>query len=420
MIRVLGRGLRIALILALMPWLGGLFPAACASHRTTGLSSRGLSRYAWARAHLEAPFVGYGVIDDLGVDDFDVVILSNLASGLMNVSVLEPARTTELRSLIAEVARRAIAAEVSPRGVVATRMSFGDHNLYASHLLLILGIEHRLGLSEHDALAQRLAVHLRRKSLEFPHAHARSYPGSARWPADQSVTLAALYLHDREHRTGHSTLPVARWLTWISQHQTRSLPWSAVGGVSYARIPRGCALSFMTNYMAVFAPEASARFYANYRRERAIGAFGWSGFREWPRGHSGRSDVDAGPVLFGWGTAATGIGLGAARLHGDAAQFAGIERIADTVGARIPFGTRYLLAPTVGEAMLFSGETATFWFERPATRSATSSEWPIGSQVLLTLVVALVIALLRGVFRSAPQQALQPVAVAVSPNRRLR
>ena len=49
--------------------------------------------------------------------------------------------------------------------------------------------------------------------------------------------------------------------------------------------------------------------------------------------HVQRADIgfDAGPVLFGYGTAATGIGLGPARLYGDEAQYAGIERLADTV-----------------------------------------------------------------------------------------
>jgi hypothetical protein len=144
-----------------------------------------------------------------------------------------------------------------------------------------------------------------------------------------------------------------------------------------------------------FAPEEGARIYARYRAVHGIDWLGWRGFREWPVDVDGGSDVDAGPVIFGWGTAATGIGLGAARLMGDQEMTAGIERIADTVGMSLPLSGRYLLAPTLGQAMLFSGETATPWDERvpPSEVATTGTGWPIGA-ALMWLALLLVQALL--------------------------
>ena len=399
------RRTRVLLLLGSLPLSLSLITATFSSHELEphGLSRRGELGYAWARAHLESPFTEYGPFDDLGVSEFDAILLSNLASGLMNVAQLEGADDAEFARLSREVARRALSIE--PPGVHAGR-NIGENNLYASHLLLILGIEHHLMArvgeqdEEHDAIAERTARHLAAASLGHPTAHAPSYPGSARWPADQAVTLAALDLFDHEYGTTLSVQPIARWLRWIHAHQIEGLPWSATGGLSYARIPRGCALSFLSLYVGRFAPEEGARIYAAYREAHGIDWLGWRGFREWPEDQDGGSDVDAGPVLFGWGTAATGIGLGAARLYRDRGMVAGIERIADTVGGPVPFSARYLLAPTLGQAMLFAGETTTSWDERPVPmRGDRDAGWPIGAGLSLVVLGLAQVLLVRGLRR---------------------
>src|SRR5262249_11451479 len=127
------------------------------------------------------------------------------------------------------------------------------------------------------------------------------------------------------------------------------------------RIPRGCALSWITFYGAQFASEESHALYAAYVTRHGIDWPGIAGFREWPPGVDRGSDGDAGLVIAGWGMAATGIGLGAARIHGDEARVVGIERIADLVG--MPTLDHHALAPTLGNAMLFAGETATPWVD---------------------------------------------------------
>ncbi len=401
-LRIWGRAWRAAIVLATAPFLPGLFAATCTSHelgQAPRMTPRAELHYAWAKEHLEEPFDGYGLLDDGGASEFDIVILSHLASGLANVAVLDPSRVPELCPLAREVVRRAVSAEVSPTHRPAERTSIGDHNLYASHLLLILGVAHRLGVPDHDALATRLARHLRQRSLASGDAHARSYPGSVRWPADQAVTLVALDLHDREHGTHLAEQPIRRWLAWLSRHRTNGLTWSTTGGLWYARVPRGCALSWMSSYMAQFAPDEGAALYATYRAQHGIEAWGWHGFREWPRGQDGGMDGDTGPVIAGWGTAATGLGLGAARLYGDEAQYAGIARTADTVGFRVPGSAHYLLAPTLGRAILFDGETATFWHERPARMHRTERDWPVGPMGLMLLLLALDALLVRGIFR---------------------
>ncbi len=400
------RPLRTSLLLCTLPLTVALCTTTCSPRdvdRDT-LSRRGELQYRWARVHLRGSFAGYGLDDDLGVSAFDVILLSNLASGLMNVAQLTGDRDQELAELGSEVARRALSEHVAPRSFREGR-HLGDHNLYGSHLLLTLAIEHHLLVRagdldanpEHDRIADRVARALRAASLSHPSGHARSYPGSARWPADQSVTLAALDLYDREHGTALAAEPIARWLRWMAAHQTNDLPHSETGTLSYAAIPRGCALSFLSIYVSRFLPEEGARIYARYRAAHGIDWLGWRGFREWPEDVDGGSDVDAGPVIFGWGTAATGIGLGAARLMNDRAMAAGIERIADTVGMSLPLSGRYLLAPTLGQAMLFSGETATTWDERvpPSDVATESTGWPVGPALLWLALTLLQLLLAR-------------------------
>lgn len=410
-VRVVRHPVRLTLLLATLPLTIALCTTTCSPREVErdALSRRGELQYRWARDHLRAPFDAYGLDDDLGVQAFDVILLSNLASGLMNVSRLTDDRDQELAELATEVARRALTESVAPPHFGDGR-HLGDHNLYGSHLLLLLSIEHHLlaeagadpdAHTEHDAIAARVARALRAASLSHPSAHARSYPGSPRWPADQSVTLAALDRYDREHGTDLSAEPTRRWLRWMAAHQTDGLPHSETGTLRYATIPRGCALSFLSLYVGRFAPEEGARIYARYRAAHGIDWLGWRGFREWPIGVDGGSDVDAGPVIFGWGTAATGIGLGAARLMGDRERTAGIERIADTVGGSVPRSGRYLLAPTLGQAMLFSGETATPWDERvpPPVVATASTGWPVGAALAWLALTLVQLALARPMLR---------------------
>lgn len=398
--RWLGIALRVAFVVVTAPVAFGALSATCTLERDPStLSGRGATLFGWASAHLDAPFDGYGPTDDF-VGAFDVILLSNLAMGLHQSARLDPSRETESTRLLRRVVDRVISPDVSPTHRALASMALDDHNLYFTHALLVLSLARAHGDDRHDALARRLAIHLARRTTSDPTFHAPSYPGSARWPADESATLAALHAYDvvyREHRGDAAT---RGWLAWMAAHRTASgLPWSATGGLSYARISRGCALSYMAFYTAQFAPEESDALYRAYVREHRIAQLGVSGFREWPPGVDRGGDVDAGLVLFGWGMAATGIGLGAARIHGDRGQVVGIERIADLVG--VPVGDHYALAPTLGMAMLFAGETATPWFDGAPVPTAPSSApgLPILPALLSLFWIALDAWLLRGAWR---------------------
>jgi hypothetical protein len=74
---------------------------------------------------------------------------------------------------------------------------------------------------------------------------------------------------------------------------------------------------------------------------------------------------DTGPILFGIGVAASGFGVGPARIFGDAQAYRTILRTGALLGCPLHWRGRrsYALAPLLGEAILFNGETALQWFK---------------------------------------------------------
>ena len=55
--------------------------------------------------------------------------------------------------------------------------------------------------------------------------------------------------------------------------------------------------------------------------------------REWPPGRKGKIDADTGPVVYGLGSAASGLGIAAAKANGDRANFEGLLRGMELLGA---------------------------------------------------------------------------------------
>jgi hypothetical protein len=374
--------------------------------------------FAFARRHLHQAFDGYGQTEVLA-EAFDVVALSHFAAGLMNVHVAEHARRDEVLELLDEVVRRAKSPKVVPSGLADGRpidasVRLDDHNLYFSHLAVILGVRRLVACDGErrdqrctvdpgdDALQSRLVEHLSERTLASPLHHAPSYPDSDMWPADQAVTLLALRLHDEAFGTRLLDAPLAGYLETMEEHTdpatqlfhsavidpTSPLPTEVAG---YAKTPRGCAASWTQLYLGQVAPDVAHAQYTHYRAHMSADVLGFGGFREWPSGRAMGMDGDSGPIVFGVGMAATGLGLGAARLFGDAERYATIRRTALTFGVPswIP-SHGHVTSPLLGEAILFHGRTARPWFTTtPAAPSPRGSSFSLASLALLVLYATL-------------------------------
>ena len=99
---------------------------------------------------------------------------------------------------------------------------------------------------------------------------------------------------------------------------------------------RGCTNGFFFSYARELDPAAADALY-----QKLLDGF-WqegrwaAGWREFPRGSKQPDryfDPDSGPVLWGFGTGSTGLGIGSTRLHGDhrRAGLLGAEMIAGSI-----------------------------------------------------------------------------------------
>jgi hypothetical protein len=409
---VIARRLLLALVVlgALAP-LPGLVAAVTVTATAESWELPSSTReYKAILRHLRAPFRGYGGFD-VFVPQFGIVALSHMACGLLNVVTAEPDRRDEVQAALAEVVRRALTPNISPNHVATTAsVAFDDNNLFWSHLGLILGIDRYVrcagkpcpATTETDHLHDRIAAHLRARTLASTLYLAPSYPGSPLWPADQAVTLLALKLHDKVTGSSQHEELLRGYLRVLHREAdpaTGLFP-AAVAGVTGGNVPRGCATSWTALYLAQLDASAAHEQYTHARDALGLSILGVGGFREWPFGRGVQADLDSGPVVFGVGTAATGLGLGPARLFHDDRAYTVIRRAALMFGlpAWWPSGG-YWAAPLLGEAILFHGRTATPWFGGVPPVDAQPVPWPIAPAIAAALDLLVLGAALRAVVR---------------------
>lgn len=258
---------------------------------------------------------------------FRIITLSHLADGCAGQGLTHPARRENAQRCIQRTLN------LAQRSMPAQSLSEVRDGLWLTHLNLIYGAADQLGACPSPAIHRQLSERLAAMSLADKHAHAPSYAtASARWPADQSATIASLARYDRSHRTHLHDRPSAAWQAVVGTSQ--ALPPSEITGAGpTSRYPRGCATAFLTRYTAEFAPELSHAWWLTFRDAWAARVGPFTGLREWPPGVEREADVDSGPIIMGIGTAASALSISAARAQGDEAFASTLEASAGQVMA---------------------------------------------------------------------------------------
>jgi hypothetical protein len=140
------------------------------------------------------------------------------------------------------------------------------------------------------------------------------------WPADNILAARCLALHDAIFNSNYRPA-INRVLRWIAEHPdpiTGTIPHAAISDTGApAADTRGCTMVLGLQYMIDIDPQVFAAQYALMRKHFLGGVVGLAVWREYPKGRDGRGDVDSGPVIFGGGASATGVGMGTALLAGD-------------------------------------------------------------------------------------------------------
>ena len=171
---------------------------------------------------------------------------------------------------------------------------------------------------------------------------------------------------------------------------------------------RGVGMSYMLIWAPEIWPELSRDWYTKYQthfwqENRLI-----AGVREFTKEllyPSWLMDVDAGPVIAGYGTAASAFGIGAARANGKFNHSYPLSAEAIAASWPLPHGTLLLpkLLSNVSDAP-FIGETALlFNFTRQTipteTASATNSKLPLFVYLCISMYLLLGLFLLKPLFK---------------------
>lgn len=288
----------------------------------------------WNR--LSLPHALQRVLDDGHFEQtpggFRAIALSHVADGCAAQMRFEKKRSAARACVEAAFAQsKALLPKSCSKGRCDAEQLLANENALAlSHLLLVLGAADKTGLCLDEALHHALADGLAAASTADPLATVPSYRGASfRWPADQSALLAGLKRADDAHGWTSHVEPLAKFVAVIDSVGTHrsGLPVSELTGLGPgARMPRGCAQSYISRYFAeVDGPRAAAwwkTYRTNFVEHLPLGVIG---FREWPRGVEREGDIDSGPIVLGIGVAASALAISAAKAQGDSRLAGALE-----------------------------------------------------------------------------------------------
>ena len=234
---------------------------------------------------------------------------------------------------------------------------------FSGHVALLLEGRALLGPLPKPLAAEqaRLISGLAERVLAAPGRLLPSY-GERIWPADNEVLRAALTLAGRRRADSRVELAQRTLSAALDALEASSLPPSewVRGGFATQPPPRGCALGWTVAMRGLSGSRSPEPLYRLFRAEFALENGPVLTFREWPRNHStDDADADSGPVVWGVGTSATGLGLAAAMLSGRVDDARKISRLADATSGLLelfPPGER-----AAGHAMLVWAQSARPW-----------------------------------------------------------
>lgn len=279
-----------------------------------------------------------------------------------------------------EYAREAIDASAAlvsdPNHAGWVRKHWGDEYLERENLfyrmLLISGLTSYQKLTDDDKYETLLREQVESLAQELdrsPYGLLDDYPGQC-YPVDILPAIAAIRRADAVLGTDHSQFVerAVRAFQGEAVDELTGLPaYMADSHTGQGYGPaRGVGITFMLIWAPPLWEDTSQEWYARYDHhfwQREWATAGWREFSKERPGGKWFIDVDAGPVMNGYGTAASAFGIGTARTYGRFDQAYPLSAEALAASWPLPDGTRLgprmfsnlSDAPYVGEtALLFS------------------------------------------------------------------
>jgi hypothetical protein len=232
-----------------------------------------------------------------------------------------------------EYARGAIETAVSlisdPNHAAWVKQHWGDDYLTQENLfyrmLLISGLtsyQKMMGDTQYEPLLLAQVESLSKELDESPYGLLDDYPGQC-YPIDILPAIAVIQRADNVLGSDHSefiTRAVRGFAGMRLDSQTGLPAYVANSKTGEGSGPaRGVGISYMLIWAPEVWPETAADWYGRYDHHFWQESWLIAGVREFSNESAYRDwllDVDAGPVVAGYGTAATAFGIGAARVNG--------------------------------------------------------------------------------------------------------
>lgn len=162
------------------------------------------------------------------------------------------------------------------------------------------------------------------------------------WPVDSLFGLESLRIHDEVYGTSYFEPAYAKWKKTTAREGL--MPAMVTMEGKPRDVPRGCALSWSLAVLPKWDAAFSKTQWQLYKEQMSACRFGLCFFREYPVGKTRGADADSGPMIRGYGMAATAFALAAARANGDSEIAAALQREGELVGIplRATTGRRYV------------------------------------------------------------------------------
>jgi hypothetical protein len=290
--------------------------------------------------------------------------------GLGQTVLSHPEQRASLLPAMQQSAARLVADETNAFGSAAwgarglAELAHGQGHGYLGYANLALSM---LRLIDADtaqaALNDELTEALSRRLAAAPHALFETYPGEA-YPPDMAMVAGSIALHDcAVGRAERDFMP--NWRQAFARYidTDSGLLYQAANAASGEAIdsPRGSGTAVAAYALSFASPELSRKLWSGLRPQ-AVNVLGFGMMREYPRGRTGRGDIDSGPVLLGLGVSATGFALAGARLHGDEQLFTELYRTVDLFGVplRDHDSRHFMSGGPLGNAILLAMTGASF------------------------------------------------------------
>jgi hypothetical protein len=229
-----------------------------------------------------------------------------------------------------------------------------------------------------------------------------AYPKQV-WPCDTIVAISSLMISDKYLDTDYKNEIVNFWLEYVLDYlETNSLellPHKVdYQGNSILDMPRATSSSYILMFLKDIDIDFANEYYATFQTSFSGELFGYELVREYPHGIEGQSDVDTGPMIFGFAATPTVVSAGLGRIYNDYESYSKLLTLQELLGMQI--NNKYFF----GQLVIFDlfniwTKTATCWTNSNdySQTNFSSQNWK-SQQILIILAPSLVIIFINIVF----------------------